>query len=351
MTHRLPAEWETQDAVLLAWPHPHSDWWPDIDRVEPAFAAMARAVSRFQTALVLVPSVEWGRERLALHGLVPSDRLRLVPVATNDTWARDFGPTGLVVDRLAGDGARARLVDFVFNGWGGKFEATLDNGATRAAGALGLWSAEVSTTDWVLEGGSIDANGRGDLLTTTACLLAPGRNEGATRAELDQMLRERLFVDRVHWLQHGRLEGDDTDGHVDTLARFVDESTIAYVRCDDAGDTHFDSFQAMEAELRELRGANGAPFRLVPLPWPRARFDATGRRLPASYANFLVINGAVLVPTYDDPSDARAVQVVGSLFPGREAISIDCSAIIEQSGAVHCLTMQLPRGVVDQDWA
>ena len=191
-------------------------------------------------------------------------------------------------------------------------------------------------------------DGSGTLLTTARCLLAPTRNPKLTQDGLEARLKELLGLDRILWLQHGHLTGDDTDSHIDTLARFCDARTIAYVACADPDDEHHAELKAMEEELRALRAADGRPYRLVPLPWPRARYDDDGRRLPATYANFLIINGAVLVPTYDDPADGPALARLRECFPGREIIGVDCLPLIYQYGSLHCVTMQLPEGVLGQ---
>ena len=198
----------------------------------------------------------------------------------------------------------------------------------------------------VLEGGSTESDGRGTILTTAECLLNPNRSPHLTQEEIEATLGASLGADRFLWLEHGFLAGDDTDSHVDTLARLCPDDTIVYVRCDDPGDEHHPALAAMEAELRGFRTREGKPYRLVPLPWPRPQTDSEGHRLPATYANFLVINGAVLVPTYGDRSDAAALAAVGSAFPGREAIGIDCRPLILQHGSLHCVTMQLPKGVL-----
>jgi agmatine deiminase len=198
----------------------------------------------------------------------------------------------------------------------------------------------------VLEGGGIEVDGSGSLLATERCLLAPTRNPGLGRAALEERLGELFGLKRVLWLRHGALAGDDTDSHIDTLARFCDARTIAYAACDDPSDKHYDELGAMAEELRGFRAADGRPYQLVALPWPRAKRDAEGNRMPATYANFLIINGAVLVPTYRDPADRLALDCLGRCFPGREIIGIDCLALIQQHGSLHCVTMQLPEGVL-----
>jgi agmatine deiminase len=197
-----------------------------------------------------------------------------------------------------------------------------------------------------LEGGSIESDGCGTLLTTSQCLLNPNRNPDLNSEQIEKELRDTLGCQRILWLHHGHLLGDDTDAHVDTLARLAPNDTILYVVCDDPRDEHYPALSRMAEELAAFRTEAGQPYRLLPLPWPAARFDDDGQRLPATYANFLIINGAVLVPTYDDPQDAQALITVGAAFPDREIIGIDCSAIILQHGSLHCLTMQLPQGVL-----
>ncbi len=311
---RLPAEWEPQGAVLLAWPHAGTDWAPVLDEAVKTFDAIATAIERFQPVLKVRPDA--------------------FAIPTNDTWSRDFGPVTIE------EGGKPVLLDFTFNGWGGKFEAGLDNAVTRYLHACGAFGAtELRTVDLVLEGGSIESDGAGTLLTTTECLLNPNRNPHLSKAQIEERLRNELGVEKILWLENGYLAGDDTDAHIDTLARLCPNNTIVYVACDDPSDEHFAALKAMELELMQFPG-----YRLLPLPWPKAKFDDDGHRLPATYANFLVINRAVLVPTYNDPADTDALDVVGKAFPGREIIGIDCSTLILQHGSLHCVTMQIPKG-------
>jgi len=340
MKRRLPAEWEEQDGVLIAWPHESTDWHPHLDLVEPVFAEIVARISRFETAVVVAPDPERVRRQVVQASAVP-ENVRIYRVDTNDTWARDFGP---ITIKSKGNTV---LLDFGFNGWGLKFAANLDNQATQLlheGGAFGPVSRR--TVGLILEGGSIESDGRGTILTTAACLLERNRNPHLSRGEIQARLKELLGAERFLWLEHGYLAGDDTDSHVDTLARFCPDDTIAYVRCDDPNDEHHEALAAMERELREFRTDCGAPYRLIPLPWPSPSFDDEGARLPATYANFLVINGAVLVPTYRDRNDAAALKAVGEAFPGRQIIGIDCLPLILQHGSLHCVTMQLPRGTL-----
>lgn len=339
MNIRLPAEWEPQDGVLLAWPHEESDWKPVLNAVEPVFTEIVRQICRFEQAIIAAPDPDAVRDRLARQG-VPLKRVRVLPVATNDTWARDFGPITVLEE------GEPTLLNFGFNGWGLKFPSDLDNRINRRLQALAAFSAPMRTIGLILEGGSIECDGKGTILTTEECLLNENRNPHLTREELEEELHGLFGCDRFLWLANGYLAGDDTDSHVDTLARLCPDDTIAYVTCDDPGDEHFAALKAMEAELAAFSTDAGAPYRMVPLPWPAPRFDEEGTRLPATYANFLVINDAVLVPTYRDPRDGEALRAVGEAFPGREIVGVDCLPLILQHGSLHCVTMQLPRGTV-----
>ncbi len=340
---RLPAEWEAQDGVLLAWPRPEMDWLPYLDEARRTVAGLAAAITRFER-LVLIARADEAGAMLAGAGAV-MERVTFVDCPLNDTWARDFGP--LTVVRATPAGREARLLDCVFNGWGGKFCAEADTQATGRLHAAGVFGATPRRRlDFVLEGGSLDSDGKGALLTTSTCLLQPGRNPGFDRRGIEARLRDELGAARVHWLEHGALAGDDTDSHVDMLARFAPDDTIIYTACDDPADEHAAPLGAMAEELAALRTAAGRPYRLIPLPWPRAIFDADGARLPASYANFLAINGAVLTPAYGDARDAQAREAIDAAFPGRIAIGVDCTALIRQHGSLHCMTMQLPKGAL-----
>ena len=338
MKIRLPAEWEPQSGILLAWPHAATDWADLLVDAESVYIHVIEVITRFQLCVIACPEPDSVRERLETAG-IPLERVRLYPVVTNDTWARDFGPITVY------EGSRPLLLDFGFNGWGLKFASYLDNQATRllhAAGAFG--SVDRRTIGLILEGGSIESDGEGTVLTTSECLLNPNRNPHLNRAGIEQQLQALLGAEQILWLENGCLAGDDTDSHIDTLARLCPDHTILYQACTDAADEHFPALAAMEEELQRFRTCDGAPYRLLPLPWPHA-CHADGHRLPATYANFLVINGAVLVPTYNDPHDQDAVNIIARAFPGREVVGIDCSTLIRQHGSLHCITMQIPQGV------
>jgi len=328
---------------MLTWPHAQSDWAPILLEVEPVFATIAAAIAHHEIVLIVCHD-ETVRVRVAalLHSAgIPDARLRLFVAPANDTWARDHGPITVLCQ------GEATLLDFGFNGWGGKYAYDLDNLITRRLHAQGAFGdTPLETVDLILEGGSIEVDGQGTLLTTMRCLLSATRNPGRTRAQTEAQLSTLLGITRFLWLEQGYLAGDDTDSHIDTLARLCDVNTIAYVACDDAADEHYAALKAMERELQAFRTAAGQPYRLVPLPWPRARYDDDGARMPATYANFLIINGAVLVPTYDDPADRVALERLQDCFPGREVIGIDCLPLIYQHGSLHCVTMQIPAGVL-----
>lgn len=342
--HRvLPAEWNPQSGVMLTWPHDRGDWAPYLPEVEPVYLNIAREVCKRERLLICArDEMHADRIRVALKSeRIDASRVHIGIAASNDSWVRDHGPITMLHD-----GAPV-LLDFVFNGWGGKYAAELDNRITRRLHAGGSFGATpLVTMDLVLEGGGIESDGAGTLLTTSQCLLSRGRNPHLTQAQIEQRLKHFLGVRRVLWLNHGHLEGDDTDSHVDTLARLCDAHTITYVQCDDPNDAHHDDLRAMESELRALRDANGHPYRLVPLPWPKAKHNAEGKRLPATYANFLIINGAVLMPTYRDSADSQAVTRIQECFPDHEIVAIDCLPLIQQYGSLHCVTMQLPAGVL-----
>lgn len=344
MTYRLLPEWYPQDGILLTWPRSDGDWAPLLARIEATLERIVVAVTRFQHVLICVPN-ELTQQRLAAtfnaYG-VPASQLQLIVASTDDTWARDHGPIS-VVDQQG----NIVMLDYTFTGWGGKFPAEHDNRLTQGLADAGVWACSVVSRDLVLEGGGIETDGEGTLLTTETCLLNPNRNPSFSRAEVETQLGEDLGVDRVLWLSNGHLEGDDTDSHIDTLARFCNPSTIAYVRCDDPNDPHYPALAAMEKELQAFRQRNGKPYRLIALPWPQACFDPDdGHRLPATYANFLIINQAVLVPTYGDPADVTALLALASAFPEHRLIPIECSSVIRQHGSLHCLTMQLPQGTL-----
>ncbi|MBO8087578.1 MULTISPECIES: agmatine/peptidylarginine deiminase [unclassified Marichromatium] len=342
---RLPAEWEPQSGVMLTWPHDETDWVDQLTAVETLYAELAARISAFEPVLIVCRDPDHAtavRARCEQAG-AETERLRLATAPSNDTWARDHGPITVITGR-----GRPLLLDFRFNGWGGKYPAGLDNRITRAVADQGTFGdCELEKCELVVEGGALETDGRGTLLAVSRTLLDPHRNPDHQRADIEQALAIRLGIRHFLWLEHGAISGDDTDGHIDTLVRFCAPDTLCYARSNDPEDIDYPELSAMERELQALRDPEGRPYRLVPLPSPRPVYDEDDERLPAGYANFLVINGAVLVPVYDDPADAEALAVLGECFPDREVIPIDARPLIRQGGSLHCITMQLPEGVFD----
>ncbi len=327
--YRLPAEWEPQSGVMLTWPHANTDWAPMLSEVRKTYDEMSYEI----------------RQREALL---------LVGAPSNDTWARDHGFISLTPNPShVGEGnnyaqtGENLLLDFCFNGWGEKFPADLDNAINRRLYDEGSVKGEyVDHLDFVLEGGSIESDGKGTIFTTSCCLLAPHRNQPLTREQIEERLKEYLYADRVLWIDHGHLTGDDTDGHIDTLVRIAPDDTLLYIGCDDPKDEQYEELRLMEEQLRTFRTTDGKSYRLKRLPLPRPIYD-NGERLPATYANFLVINGAVLCPTYAQPDlDAEALRIIGEAFPDREIVGIDCRSLIKQHGSLHCCTMQFPEHIL-----
>ena len=340
-TRRMPAEWEPQSCVQLTWPHKDTDWAPMLDEITAVYEVMAREISKREGLLVVAPP-DFAKSIVNCQLSIVNCQLSIVN--SNDTWARDHG--FITVEEASG----LVLLDFKFNGWGEKFEAALDNAINRQLYDQGLLKGSYEPhLDFVLEGGSIESDGKGTIFTTACCLLAPHRNQPLTQAEIEERLKQWLGAERVVWLNYGSLMGDDTDGHIDTLVRICPDDTLLYVGCDDPDDPQYEELHLMEAQLRTFRTLQGQPYRLLRLPMPRpiyeSDFNAEGKhdRLPATYANFLVINGAVLCPTYDQPDlDAEALRLIAQAFPGREIVPIDCRAVIRQHGSLHCCTMQFP---------
>ena len=346
----FPAEWHPQSGVQLTWPHAATDWAPILAEVDDCFVKIAFEVLAHDE-LLLVVTPEPDRIKALLRERIPSRFLSQVcyfECPTNDTWARDHAFLTLITE------AGPRLLDFQFNGWGGKFPAELDNAinskiVNRKSSNCILKGTYEPHLDFVFEGGSIESDGRGTLMTTSECLLSPNRNPSLTRDEIEQRLLRYFHAERVLWLDHGYLAGDDTDSHIDTLARFCPNNTIAYVQCTDPTDEHYDALRAMEQQLKEII-ANFSlfTFNLLPLPMPSPVYDPDdGHRLPATYANFFVINGAVLMPTYGQPeNDELARRQLQKAFPKYDIVPIDCRVLIRQHGSLHCSTMQYPVGVM-----
>ena len=338
----LPAEWAIQDAVLIAWPHSKTDWAPMLDEARSCFKHIIEAIASIETVILLFENKD---DIIALDEFTNKERIHPVICQTNDTWARDFGPIFVL------DEHHKLAIDFKFNGWGLKFPSDKDNLTTSHLFENGIFASNVTRENklnFVLEGGSIESDGKGTILTTTECLMSSNRNGGFSRGEIEKELKQSFGAQRILWIDYGYLAGDDTDSHVDTLARFCNPETIAYVKCTNSDDEHFEALKKMEEQLHSFKTSAGHPYQLIPLPMPDPIFSDRSR-LPATYANFLIINNAVLVPFYHSPKDEEAREKLQKAFPNREVKGIDCRALIKQHGSLHCVTMQLPKNTINWD--
>jgi agmatine/peptidylarginine deiminase len=332
---RLPAEWEKQSFLQLTFPHENSDWKYLLEEVSQCFADIISLAARFQDVLVVCDNVERVK-----NFFVSTENIWFVQAESNDTWARDHGGITIL------ENGQAVVHDYIFNGWGNKFEAGLDNQITKKLVEKGAFqNCRLESFNLVLEGGSVESDGKGTILTTAECLLSKNRNANLSKKQIEQILNDHFGAKKVLWLNHGYLAGDDTDSHIDTLARFCDENTIAYVGCNNPGDEHFGALQKMKKELKQFTNSKGNTWQLVELPLPDPCFDPEGNRLPATYANFTIINGAVLVPVYGVPQDAEALKILQECFPEKEIIGVNCRVLIEQHGSLHCVTMQYPQTI------
>jgi agmatine deiminase len=337
----FPAEWYKQSAVQLTWPHDRTDWASMLDEVIPCFVSIAKEILKRQRLIVVCSDKK--SVLCKLGGDYPG-RLFIYEIVSDDTWARDHAGISVFENR------RPLLLDFTFNGWGKKFPAGADNALTKRLYEMGAFSRSVdyrSEQPFVLEGGSIETDGCGTIVTTAQCLLAPHRNQPMDEQAIEDQLKQKLGAQRILWLKNGYLAGDDTDGHIDMLARFCNEQTIAYVQASDPTDEHTPALKAMEKELTYFRTLQGDPYNLIPLPMADPVYHE-GERLPASYANFLIINDAVLVPVYGLSTDKQAISQLEAAFPDKEIVPIHCLPLIYQHGSLHCLTMQYPEGFVVQ---
>jgi agmatine deiminase len=348
---RLPAEWEPQQALLLTWPHEGGAWGQDIQNIERVFFNITCAVAKTQTVIIGVKDAAHQQHILAAlkkMDVLP-EKVKTYFAPSNDVWARDHGPITVLQEKLDGLesldvlGDLGVLCDFRFTGWGGKYPHQLDDLIPELLAQSGLLSGYAyQKFPFILEGGAIDCDGEGTLLTTEKCLRSSERHANLTREQIEHHLAQTLGIKRVLWLSDGHLSGDDTDGHIDTLARFLNPTTIAYVTTDDQNSPDFQSLKAMEQTLLSFKNNRGDPYNLVKLPLPEPIFDKEGNRLPATYANFLLCNGQVLVPLYRDPKDPSILETFRHHFPNRIVTGIDCNSAIEQYGSLHCLTMQIP---------
>lgn len=335
----LLPEWAPQESVLLAWPHADSDWSDTLADIEKVYCELVWSICHYQAVLILCLN--------EAHQAKISDQLstrssarypvHFVHAPYNDTWVRDYGPLSVCRN------GQVELLNFRFNAWGNKYNSELDNHVNCVVAGQKHWpEVKMHTIDFVLEGGSIETDGSGTLLTTTQCLMNSNRNPGYTKNTIEDKLRNNLGIERILWLDHGYLAGDDTDSHIDTLARFCNDSQIVYMSCQQESDEHYSALKNMENELKQFTTKDQTSYQLTPIEIPPAIHHPEGYRLPASYVNYLVINDAVLVPTYRSPeADENALATLAEIFPQRQMIAIDCYPMIMQHGSLHCATMQL----------
>ena len=333
----IPAEWDEQDAILMAFPHKDSDWAYMLEEARNCFTKIIKTITSTKQHVILIVNDD---EDYSFANQNFNKYVHPAVIPFNDTWTRDYGPIFVKA------GNNLTCIDFKFNGWGLKFAADKDNLVNGHLSCYNIFDKEVeyqNKLNFVLEGGSIESDGKGTILTTSECLLSPNRNGEWNRFEIKSYLKKTLGANRILWLNNGKLIGDDTDGHIDTLARFCDDKTITYVKCTNKDDQHYLSLYAMEEELKSFVDSEGKHYKLVPLPLPYPIL-CDGKILPATYCNFLIINKAVLVPIYKVSEDKEALKIISSLFPNRKIIGIDCRTLIKQYGSLHCATMQLPKG-------
>ncbi|QFR42668.1 agmatine deiminase family protein [Sulfurimonas xiamenensis] len=326
---RLIAEFEEQSFTQIIFPHAKSDWAEYLEEAQNTFINIINAIIKYQKCLVVCDNIESVKKRFS-----PNANLYFTEYETNDTWARDC--SALCVQ----DGSDIKLLDFTFTGWGGKFEASKDNAMTQSLKEC--YDKEVVKADLILEGGGVESNGVDTILTTSECMLNKNRNAALSKELMTQKLQKLFGMSKILYLNHGYLAGDDTDSHIDTLARFVDEKTIMYVKCEDKSDEHFKELKLMEDELKAY--AREYNFKLIALPMSDACYFE-GERLPATYANFLFVNRAVLVPIYGVKQDAEALEIFKKTFPTKEIVGVDCFTLIKQHGSLHCVTMNFASGV------
>jgi agmatine deiminase len=333
----LPAEWEHQTGVLISWPTKSTDWRSNLPDAEATYLELTKLIAQHSHAYICCYDFDTRHhvQQLCNDANIPTEHYDLFTIPYDDTWTRDYGPISLRREN------EIVWLNFEFNAWGGKYAHHKDRQLTQSLHQHFSDKRVLVNIDFVLEGGSIDSDGKGTVLTTSQCLLDPARNPAVSKQQIGDRLKASLGVQRILWLDHGHLQGDDTDAHIDTLARFCSPRTIAYVQCTDPADPHFKSLSAMKMQLKTFKQMNGQAYRLIPLPLPNACFNTKGQQLPASYANFLIINEAVIVPVYGVDTDSLALAQLQKGFPGHSVIPVQCRSLIEQFGSLHCVTMQL----------
>lgn len=339
----FPPEWYPQSVIQLTWPHPDTDWDYMLEEVTACYVNIAVEILKRQKLIVVCHNAETVKYELKEYKDLYTN-LTLVELPTNDTWARDHSGISVI------NNGKKQVYDFTFNGWGLKFASNYDNQISRGLFKNGIFKSDVeliNKKDFALEGGALESDGKGTLLTTSECLLSANRNSFMSKDAIEKYLKEAFGLNKILWLDHGYLSGDDTDSHIDTLARYCDEHTIVYVKCEDKNDEHYEALTKMEEQLKTFTDYQGNPYKLISLPMAKAVYDEDNERLPATYANFLIMNDVVLLPFYNDQErDTEAKEKLEIAFPTREIIGIDCSSLIRQHGSLHCITMQYPDNFV-----
>ena len=330
---RVPAEWESQRLVIMSFPHENTDWADNLKASLTPFIRIAVAIAYKEPIYIIC------KDKNKISSMFCyTKNMTFIEIQTNDTWIRDYGYISIKQNE------EVELLDFTFNGWGAKFESNFDNlvnNTLHKKGYFGL--TPLHKIDMVLEGGSIESDGNGTILTTSSCMCNPNRNSGLSKLKVEKEFSKYLGAKRVLWLDYGYLAGDDTDGHIDTLARFVNQETIVYVKCSDNKDEHFTQLNKMQTQLKSFKQSSGKPYKLIALPMCEAKYSQDGSRLPATYANFLITNDALIYPTYDDKNDSKVAEIFKDIFPTREIIPVNCLKLIEQGGSLHCSTMQVAK--------
>lgn len=338
--HRFPAEWEKQDAVMLCVPHKDTDWNENLPKATACVLEITKEIAEHQKVILCT---ERGKEIKEFLKVLKAnlENIKFFSTPTNDTWVRDFGPITVLHDD------KPHMIDFTFNGWGNKYESEKDNHVTKLLNfATAFGNTPLKSTNFILEGGSIESDGQHTIMTTEKCLLNKNRNADLTKQQIEEKLKSYLSIGQILWLKHGFIAGDDTDSHIDTLARFAPQNTIVYVSCKDKNDEHYEELKKMEEELKKFKNIKGEKYYLKPLPLPKI-YDKENKRLAATYANFLIINDAVLFPIYNAEEDEEAITNIKEVFPKHKIIPINCEILITQNGSLHCMTMQLPAGCLN----
>ncbi len=326
---RLIAEFEEQSFTQIIFPHKNTDWAKYLEEAENTFIDIIYTIARFQKCFIVCADITYVKSKFINH-----HNLYFVEYETNDTWARDCSTLCVEED------SETTLLDFTFNAWGNKFESKKDNAMSDSM--KNIYLKDIVSYDFVLEGGAIESNGNDIILTTSACMLNKNRNSSLDSISITKQLNTFFGATKILYLNHGYLAGDDTDSHIDTLARFIGEDTIMYIKCEDSTDEHFEDLSLMQKELQEH--AKEHNLTLISLPMPEAIYFEK-ERLPATYANFLFVNKAVLVPIYNVKEDEKALEIFIKTFPEKTIVPIDCTTLIKQHGSLHCVTMNFARDV------